>query len=131
MDSEITGDKGTIRISEEVVAIIAGVAATDIEGVAGMSGGIVGGIAEILGRRNLAKGVKVNLADDSAVIDIFVIVQFGVRIPDVAFKIQNQVKKSVEQMTGLKVSEANVHVQGVEVEKDVKEEKEEKEKESE
>ncbi len=124
MDSEITGDKGNIKISEEVVGIIAGIAATEVEGVAGMSGGIVGGIAEILGRKNLAKGVKINLNDDEVVVDIFVIVQFGVRIPDIAFKIQDQVKKSVEQMTGLKVTEANVHVQGVAMGKD-KEAKEE------
>ncbi len=124
MDSEITGDKGNIRISEEVVGIIAGIAATEVEGVAGMSGGIAGGIAEILGRRNLAKGVKVNLNNEAVLIDIFVIVHFGVRIPDVAFKIQNQVKQSVEQMTGLNVTEANVHVQGVVVEKEDKEEKE-------
>ncbi len=106
-------DSGSVRISDDVVAVIAGLAATEIEGVAGMSGGIVGGIAEILGRKNLSKGVKVEVGETEAAIDIFVIVEFGVRIPDVALKIQEKVKKAIESMTGLKVVEINVHVQGV------------------
>lgn len=122
MDSKISGESGSLRISEEVVAIIAGIAATNVEGVAGMSGGIAGGIAQLLGKNALAKGVKVNLKEQEAVIDIFVIVDFGVRIPEVAFKIQENVKRSVEEMTGLHVKEANVHVQGVITEKDSKDE---------
>lgn len=104
---------GAVRIADDVVAIIAGLAATEVEGVAGMSGGIAGGIAEILGRKNLSKGVKVEVGETEAAIDIFVIVDFGVRIPDVALKIQENVKKAVESMTGLKAIEINVHVQGV------------------
>jgi uncharacterized alkaline shock family protein YloU len=104
---------GSVRIADDVVAIIAGLAATEIEGVAGMSGGVVGGIAEMLGRKNLSKGVKVEVGETEAAVDIFVIVDFGVRIPDVAFKIQENVKKAVETMTGLKAIEINVHVQGV------------------
>lgn len=113
MESIINGENGSIKISEEVVGIIAGIAATGVEGVASMSGGIVGGIAEILGKNSLAKGVKVNLDDSDAVIDIFVIVYYGVRIPVAAFQIQEKVKKSVEEITGLTVKEVNVHVQGV------------------
>ncbi|MDD2496656.1 MAG: Asp23/Gls24 family envelope stress response protein [Desulfitobacteriaceae bacterium] len=104
---------GSVRIADDVVAIIAGLAATEVEGVAGMSGGIAGGIAEILGRKNLSKGVKVEVGETEAAIDIFVIVDFGARIPDVALKIQENVKKAVESMTGLKAIEINVHVQGV------------------
>ncbi|MCR6545957.1 Asp23/Gls24 family envelope stress response protein [Dehalobacterium formicoaceticum] len=110
---QYTGSDGTIRIADDVVAVIAGLAATEVEGVAGMSGGIAGGIVEMLGRKNLAKGVKVEVGEKEAAIDIFVIVLYNVRIPDVALKIQENVKKAIETMTGLKVVEVNVHVQGV------------------
>ncbi|MGI6066540.1 MAG: Asp23/Gls24 family envelope stress response protein [Bacillota bacterium] len=114
MDKTVSDNNtGSVRIADDVVAIIAGLAATEIEGVAGMSGGVVGGIAEMLGRKNLSKGVKVEVGETEAAVDIFVIVDFGVRIPDVAFKIQENVKKAVETMTGLKAIEINVHVQGV------------------
>ncbi|NLC76688.1 MAG: Asp23/Gls24 family envelope stress response protein [Clostridia bacterium] len=102
-----------MRIADEVVAIIAGLAATEVPGVAGMSGGIAGGIAEMLGRKNLSKGVKVEVGEKEAAVDIYVIVEFGVRIPDVALQIQEGVKQAIEGMTGLKVVEINVHVQGV------------------
>lgn len=105
--------KGSIKIADEVVAIIAGLAATEVDGVAGMSGGIAGGIAEMLGRKNLSKGVKVEVGEKEAAVDIYVIVDFGVRIPDVALNIQQRVKQAIEGMTGLKVVEVNVHVQGV------------------
>ncbi len=104
---------GTIRIADEVVRIIAGLAATEVPGVAGMSGGVVGGITERLGRKNLSKGVKVEVGEKEAAIDLYVIVDYGSRIPDVATNIQNAVKSAIEKMTGLKVVEVNVNVQGV------------------
>ena len=104
---------GSIRIADEVVRIIAGLAATEIPGVAGMSGGIVGGIAEILGRKNLSKGVKVDVGEKEAAIDIFVIVEYGSKIPDVASQIQQKVRNAVRDMTGLNVVEVNVNIQGV------------------
>lgn len=104
---------GTIKIANDVVAIIAGLAATEINGVAGMSGGIAGGIAEMLGRKNLSKGVKVEVGVKETAIDLFVIVEFGISIAEVAAQIQSKVKEMVEAMTGLKVVEVNVHVQGV------------------
>ena len=104
---------GSIKIADEVVAIIAGLAATEVKGVAGMSGGIVGGIAELVGKKNPSKGVKVEVGEKEAAVDLFVIVEFGVRIPEVAHEIQRNVKKSIESMTGLNVVEINVHVQGV------------------
>ena len=104
---------GTVKIAEEVVAVISGLAATEVNGVAAMSGGIAGGIAEALGRRNLAKGVKVEVGAGETTIDIFIVANFGVRIPDVAWSIQENVKKTVEQMTGLRVLQVNVHVQGI------------------
>ncbi|MFZ5985786.1 MAG: Asp23/Gls24 family envelope stress response protein [Bacillota bacterium] len=115
-------DMGTVKISEEVVAIIAGIAAMDVPGVAGMSGGIAGGIAEILGRKNLSKGVKVEVGDKEAAIDLYIIVEYGCRIPDVSWDIQERVKKAVETMTGLTVIEVNIHIQGVNIEKEHKKE---------
>lgn len=104
---------GTIRIADEVVSIIAGLAATEVDGIAGMSGGLVGGIAEMLGRKNFAKGVKVEVGEKEAAADLYVIVKYGVRIPDVALAVQENVKQAIETMTGLSVVEVNVHVQGV------------------
>lgn len=104
---------GTIRIADEVVSIIAGLAATELDGIAGMSGGIAGGIAEMLGRKNFAKGVKVEVGEKEAAIDLFIIVKYGVRIPDVALAAQENVKQAIETMTGLSVVEVNIHVQGV------------------
>ena len=114
LDEEIKTENEGIQISSDVVAVIAGVAVSEVQGVSGMSGGFAGGITEVLsGKKNLAKGIKVEINDDIAKIDVNIIVEYGSRIPDVAFEIQNRVKKSVENMTGLKVEEVNVHVQGV------------------
>ncbi len=106
-------DLGAIKIANEVVSIIAGLAATEVEGVAGMSGGIVGGIAELLGRKNLTKGVKVEVGEKESAVDLFVVIEYGTSIPEVAWKVQDNVKQAIESMTGLKVVETNVHVQGV------------------
>ena len=98
-------ENNKIKIADEVIAIIAGKAVSEIKGVYEMSGGFAGGISEVLsGKKNLAKGIKV---------DVNIIVEYGVRIPEIAFEIQTKVKKAVETMTGLKVTEVNVHVQGV------------------
>ena len=103
-----------IEISSDVIGVIAGVAVSEVEGVSGMSGGFAGGISEVLsGKKNLAKGIKVDINGKKAKLDINIIVEYGTRIPDVAFEIQNRVKKSVETMTGLTVEEVNVHIQGV------------------
>jgi len=105
--------QGSIRISEDVVKIIAGLAASEVPGVAAMSGGIAGGIAEKLGRKNLSKGVKADVGEKEAAIDIFVILDYGAQIQKVASEIQTGVKNAVENMTGLKVLEVNVNVQDV------------------
>ncbi len=107
-------DNNEIKIADDVVAVIAGVAVSEVPGVAEMAGGFAGGITEVLsGKKNLAKGIKVEVLEKETKIDVNIIVEYGVRIPDVAFEIQNRVKKAVETMTGLKVVEVNVHVQGV------------------
>lgn len=114
----VTTDKlGTISYADGVIAIIAGLAAVDIPGVAGMSGGISNDIAEMLGRKNLTKGVKVEVGNEEAAIDLMVIIEYGYKIGEVARSIQENVKSAIENMTGLRVVEVNVRVQGVNIEK--------------
>ncbi len=125
MTSANDRNAGAIRIANEVVGIIAGLAATEIEGVAGMSGGIAGGITEMLGKRNLSKGVKVEVGEKEAAVDLFVIMEYGVSIPEVSWNVQENVKKAVENMTGLDVVEVNVHVQGIRFQNEEKQEEEE------
>lgn len=106
----------TLQISDDVIATIAGKAASEIPGVAEMVGGFAGGISEVLsGKKNLSKGIKVETGEKDTKIDVNIIVEYGSRIPDVAFEIQKSVKKAVENMTGIKVSEVNVHIQGVKI----------------
>ena len=103
----------TIKIANDAVATYAGIAVSEVQGVYGMAGGFAGITEALSGRKTLAKGIKVEVTDKNARIDVNIIVEYGARIPDVAFEIQTRVKKSVESMTGLKVLEVNVHVQGV------------------
>ncbi len=125
LQEEIKTEQEGIQISNDVIAVIAGVAVSEVSGVAGMAGGFAGGITEVLsGKKNLAKGIKVEATDTEAKIDVNIIVEYGTRIPDVAFEIQNRVKKAVESMTGLKVEEVNVHVQGVNTQNSKNEENE-------
>ena len=114
VETNTTDTENGIEISTDVIAVIAGVAVSEVQGVSGMSEGFAGGISEVLsGKKNLAKGIKVEKENGKAKIDVNIIVEYGSRIPDVAFEIQTRVKKSVENMTGFKVEEVNVHVQGV------------------
>ncbi len=123
IEENTEGANDGIKIANDVVAVIAGVAVSEVSGVAGMAGGFAGGISEVFsGKKNLSKGIKVDANEKEVKIDVNIIVEYGSRIPDVAFEIQNRVKKSVENMTGLKVAEVNVHVQGVRTEKEEKEE---------
>jgi uncharacterized alkaline shock family protein YloU len=118
----LPSELGVVTIADEVVSIIAGMAASEVEGVASMSGGIGGGIAEALGRKNVTRGVKVEVGVEEAKIDIFIIAKYGERIPDVAWDIQEGVKKAVETMTGLTVTTVNIHVQGIQFPQKEKEE---------
>ena len=111
------GETSSIQIADDVVAVIAGKAVSEAPGVYAMAGGFAGGISEVLsGKKNLSKGIKVEVGEKDAKIDVNIIVEYGSRIPDVAFDIQNRVKTAVEGMTGLKVLAVNVHVQGVNTE---------------
>lgn len=114
-------EMGEIRISSEVVSIIASNAAMEVEGIASLGGGIAGNISQVLGRKNPFRGIKVEVTDNREVnLDLHIIVEYGVRIPDVAWKLQERIKHDVETMTGLHVQEINVHVQGVSFEKETK-----------
>lgn len=106
-------EMGSIQIAPEVIEVIAGLATVEVEGVAGMSGGFGSGVAELLGRKNLAKGVKVEVGQKEAAIDVSIIIEYGRRIPEVASHIQRNVKSAIESMTGLDVIEVNVHIHGV------------------
>ena len=111
------GETSSIQIADDVVAVIAGKAVSEAPGVYAMAGGFAGGISEVLsGKKNLSKGIKVEVGEKETKIDVNIIVEYGSRIPDVAFDIQNRVKTAVEGMTGLKVVGVNVHVQGVNTE---------------
>ena len=110
---EVQEENG-IQIADDVVAVIAGKSASEVAGVYNMAGGL--GITEVFGKKNLSKGIKVDINEQKVKIDVNIIVEYGARIPDVAFEIQNRVKKAVESMTGLNVTEVNVHVQGVNTE---------------
>jgi len=111
--SEEKNGLGSIRIADDVVRIIAGLEASEVSGVVSMSGGMVGGIAEKLGRKNLSKGVKVEVGEKEAAVDLYIVVEYGSSIPEVAARIQDTVKSAIERMTGLAVVEVNVNVQGV------------------
>ena len=99
-----------IKISEDVVATIAGMAVSEVKGVASTNTGI---ISEVFGKKSYSKGIKVQINEKTVTIDVFIVVEYGSRIPDVAWEVQNRVKSAVEDMTGLKVLEVNIQVQGV------------------
>jgi uncharacterized alkaline shock family protein YloU len=114
--------ESSVKIADEVVGVIAGIAASEVEGVSSMSGGVVSGIGEMLGKKSFAKGVRVEVGERQAALDLFVVMEYGVRIPDVARQVQENVKRAVETMTGLEVIEVNVHVAGVSFHTEMKDE---------
>jgi uncharacterized alkaline shock family protein YloU len=109
----VSDGDSNVKIADEVVGVIAGIAASEVEGVAGMSGSVVGGISEMFGKKSLNKGVRVEVGERQAAVDLYVVIEYGVRIPEVAQRVQENVKRAVESMTGLEVVEVNIHVQGV------------------
>ena len=114
--NEINENNGSIKISDEVIATITSVAVAEIEGVSGLMGSIAGEIALKFGKKNINKGIKVSSDDKEAVIDINIVVKYGIKIPEIAWEVQENVKKAVESMSGLVVTKVNVHVVGVEFE---------------
>lgn len=117
-DAQQGGEIGAVSFANDVLAIIAGLAASEVEGVAGMSGGLAGGIAEMLGRKNLAKGIKITVNDKLIAVDINMIVTYGFKLHEVSRKVQANVVKAIETMTGLNVERVNVSVLGIQFAKD-------------
>lgn len=113
-------EDGVIKISEDVVAILADKAVREVEGIAGMSGSLADSFAVVIGRKVSAKGIAVDIKDNDVVIHLHTVVKYGVRIPEVAWKAQEAVKTTVENMTGLNVLKVNISVEGVEFEKEEK-----------
>lgn len=119
MEEKITEQKvGNVKISEDVIGTIAGLAAAEVKGVSSMNAGLTGGIYDLIGKKNPAKGVKIEVKEEEVSIDLYLTVEYGVKIPEVALEVQQTVKNSVETMTGLTVSNIDVHVQGVKTEKE-------------
>lgn len=112
------GELGVIQIADEVIAIIAGLAATEVEGVSSMAGNITNELVAKLGMKNLAKGVKVELLENSVIIVVAINVAFGISVPEVSRKVQEKIISAVETMTGLNVAEVNVKIAGIEMEKE-------------
>lgn len=110
---------GIVKISDEVVSIIAGIAADEIQGIVGIPQGVSNNISQILKGKKSAnnKSVKVTLEEDKAVIEIAVAVEYGVKIPEVVSQVQENIRKTVEAMTGLNVDTVNVNVQNIYVKK--------------
>lgn len=106
-------EKGTVNISEEVVAAIAALAASEVEGVYGLAAGFTAGIAEMLGKKNMSKGVKLTIEDEVVSVECFVVVTYGYEIPVVAAGVQDGVINAIESMTGLKVSTVDVSICGI------------------
>ncbi len=116
MGKDVSTELGQITISDEVIALVSGMAATECYGLVGMaSRNIQDGIAELLGVDNLSRGVEVKLAGDEVVIDLYIIVEYGTKITEVAHNVMEKVRYVVESMTGLKVARVNITVQGVRV----------------
>ena len=109
-------DVGQVQIAEEVIAVIASIAATEVEGVAKMSGNITSEIAAMVGMKNLSKGVKIRIDEEKVDINLSLIMDYGVSIPKISREVQDRVKNSIETMTGLEVSEVNIHIAGIQME---------------
>ena len=101
---------GTLRIEPDVVGAIAGLAASEVPGVAGMSGV---SLVEMLRKSNLSKGVRVTVGEREAIVDLYIVLEYGVKIPEVAQRVQENVRSAIETMTSLQVVEVNVHVQSI------------------
>lgn len=107
---------GEVKIADEVVAIIAALAATEVEGVASMAGNITNELISRLGMKNLSKGVKVDVLEGVVTVSLALNMKYNYSIMDISAKVQEKVKSAVENMTGLEVADVNVKVAGVEME---------------
>lgn len=115
INPEFFENNGSVNISDEVVSVIASLAASEVKGVVGMVSGVAVGFAELLGMKNLSKGVKITKDEKGITLDLSIIVEYGAKIPDVAWEVQDKVKNEVESMTGLDIAMVNVSVDSVNV----------------
>ncbi|HYK72251.1 MAG TPA: Asp23/Gls24 family envelope stress response protein [Pseudoneobacillus sp.] len=115
MNQEYAG-LGKVEIAPEVIEVIAGIAASEVEGVAQMRGNFATGVVERLGKKNHGKGVKVELTDDGVKVDVYCVMKFGISIPTVAGKVQDNIRQALLNMTALEVEEVNIHVVGIQFE---------------
>ena len=106
---------GEVRIADEVVAIIAGLAATEVDGVDSMAGNITNELVGKLGMKNLSKGVKVDVTEEHVSVDLSLNIKYGYNIPDVSERVQDRVKPAIENMTGLTVLDVNIRIAGVNI----------------
>ncbi|NWQ39950.1 Asp23/Gls24 family envelope stress response protein [Bacillus sp. EB106-08-02-XG196] len=104
---------GKVEIAPEVIEVIAGIAASEVEGVAQMRGNFATGVVERLGKKNHGKGVKVELSEDGITVDVYCLMKFGVSIPTVAGKIQDNIRQALLNMTALEAEAVNIHVVGI------------------
>lgn len=115
---EKDGNTGTVKIADDVVAMIAGIAATEVKGVAAMAGNITHEFMSKVGVKNLKKGVKVDVIGKTVRVDLALIMEYGYNIPTTGQKVQEKVKSAIENMTGLDVSDVNIRIAGVNMQKD-------------
>ena len=106
---------GEVRIADEVVAIIAGLAATEVDGVDSMAGNITNELVGKLGMKNLSKGVKVDVTEEHVSVDLSLNIKYGYNIPDVSERVRDRVKSAIENMTGLTVLDVNIRIAGVNI----------------
>ncbi|NCU16781.1 Asp23/Gls24 family envelope stress response protein [Pallidibacillus pasinlerensis] len=109
----VQDELGKIEIAPEVIEVIAGIAASEIEGVATMRGNFAAGVAERFGRKNHGKGIRVDLSDNQIKIDVYCVLNYGVSIPKVAQQIQDNIRQALLNMTGLETDEVNIHIVNV------------------
>ncbi len=110
------GSLGEVNIADEVVTMIAGLAATEVEGISSMAGNITNELVSKLGKKNLAKGVKVDVIDNCVTVDVAVNIAYGYAIPEISQKVQEKIKTAIETMTGLTVNAVNVRIASVDME---------------
>lgn len=106
---------GTVEIAPEVIEVIAGIASAEVDGLFAMRGNFASGVAERFGKKAHNKGVKVELNEDGIKIDLYVILHFGVSIPEVAQNLQTNIRQTLKSMTALEIAEVNIHVVGMQI----------------
>lgn len=107
--------EGTVKISEDVIATIASVAAENVEGIVKVGSNFKSQVSDILNTKNFNRGVKVNIGEKETIIDVYLTIEYGIKIVDVCEKVQKKVKEAIENMTDFEVVEVNVHLSGIAV----------------